>query len=339
MQGQLSDTSVADVLRAHCAEGLTGSVVITAGEEIGTVWLREGRIVGAEAPHRPARLGDRLVGAGLLEPRVLEQVLEHQRRAGGNAQLGAILVEQELLAPHVIRRFLKEQTLDALLELSGWRTGRFELRQGQPPAAPEVPFALTAPEALAEVARRSQEWEELSRTIPDLDVVPFVEPASQGGAAALEPDEFAVLTMVDGESSVRDLAEELGYGEFEAARIVYALVSLGMVRIGAGDEERPLGGAASAPPHHDVGRTDPVGEGEWRGRASAQEDDSDVAELLRELSWLSRGGRGDAPPPPMPAPRQETEREGPPTVRPSRQDRQAEQDEHKRRRRGLFGRR
>lgn len=231
MRGTLTRTSIADACREAARRSLTGTIEVAGGDGTGRIVTRNGRVAWAQSPAPRSRLGDRLVNAALLTPEQLTQALEAQQAAAEHTKLGAHLVEQGLVSRNVIRVFVQEQILDAVLDLVRWRDGTFEFVPMEP-LRERLPVDLAVDQLLVEVSRREGEWDQVQATIPDLDMVPDFVPGGSSAAASLEPDEFVVLTNVDGERSVRELAEDLGYGEFEAARIVYGLALLGVIDVG-----------------------------------------------------------------------------------------------------------
>ena len=233
MHGQLRARSVADVCRALAEESATGVLHIAGLEAAGRVVFDQGRLVAASSPTPGSRLGDRLVNGGLLAEEALERVLEEQTDAppGERPRLGQLLVDRGLVPLDAVRLVMQEQLLDAVFDLMDWREGTYRFEADAEPDAPEVPLAVPVDQALMEVSRRREEWESVSEVIPTLDAVPRFREGTSTSTADLEPDEFAVMASVDGVRSVRDLAYDLGYGEFEAARVVYALSLLGLVEV------------------------------------------------------------------------------------------------------------
>lgn len=262
MRGDLSETPAPEVCRSLAAARADGVLDVEGPDGRGTVVWREGRIVAATSPTPRARLGDRLVGAGLLDEQQLADVLRRQARDQDERRLGAILVADGLIAHETIRRFAHEQVLDALFDVLSWRYGAYRLEPWQLGEVPEVPLELTVEQVLVEVARRQREWSELAQVIPDLSAVPSFR-ASARSDAWLEPDEFAVLASIDGHRSVSELADDLGYGRFETARIVYGLHLLGVVDVAAPQDEigreleQALRGLIDAPDDHGLAETDP----------------------------------------------------------------------------------
>ncbi|MCC5949545.1 MAG: DUF4388 domain-containing protein, partial [Nitriliruptoraceae bacterium] len=243
---------MATICRHVSAEGRSGTLTVSGLDGPGSISFADGRIVAARSPVAGARLGDRLVGAGFLSEPDLRRVLDDQQREGSRARLGALLVERRLVTRDAIRLFLQEQTLDSLLELVRWRFGTYRFEDADPAADSDqtaVPVAMPVDDVLLVVGQRQREWMELSRVIPDLAAVPTFTAATTTVSATLEPDEFAVLASVDGERDLHQLAEDLGYHEFELARIVYGLTQLGVVDVLLPEDE--VGAALDAALHPD----------------------------------------------------------------------------------------
>jgi hypothetical protein len=237
MRGDLAKTSAADACRDLARRRLTGALEVVGPDGPGRIVFVEGRVTAAVSPTPRARLGDRLVGAGLLEDDALTTALRMQADEPGRARLGALLVERGLVARAAVRLFVQEQLLDALFEINGWRYGSFGFTAGRGVEVPEIPLSLSVDDALVEVSRRQREWAELSQLIPDLEAVPVFPGRGSSTVASLEPDEFAVLASIDDDRSIRELATDLGYGDFEAARIVYGLALLGVVEVRLPEDE------------------------------------------------------------------------------------------------------
>jgi hypothetical protein len=272
MHRELTATSIADACRDVAASRATGLLRVTHPRGLGQVGFEGGRVVSAGSPAPGARIGDRLVNAGLLDAEALAGVLRDQAGTAPTERprLGRLLVDAGLVTPDAVRLVVQEQVIDAVFELTTWERGSYDFIADGPHSTREVPLSVAVDQLLVEVARRREEWTALSRVIPDLGAIPRFREGSSASTAPLEPDEFAVLASVDGHRTIRELAEDLGYGEFEAARVIYALVLLGLVEvrrpvdeIGAALDdalayEPPGQEDADRPPAEPVGATEPL---------------------------------------------------------------------------------
>src|SRR5690606_21754450 len=84
-----------------------------------------------------------------------------------------------------------------------------------------------------EGARRIDEWARLESRIPNAEAVPWLAGGEDGahGPLDLRPAEWEVLAEIDGEKDLRQIAAALGRSSFEVAKIVYGLVSTGVVEV------------------------------------------------------------------------------------------------------------
>jgi hypothetical protein len=239
MRGDLSETPAADVCRVLAVDASSGVLDIEGPEGRGTVVFDGGDVVAATSPTPRARLGDRLVSAGKLEEDALADVLRSQGRDPAGPPLGSLLVDRGLVTYDAVRTVAEEQVIDAVFDVVGWPYGafRFEPEAERASATAAIPVRFAVDHLLVEVARRHEEWHDVRRVIPDLDAVPSFRPGATGAQTSLEPDEFTLLASIDGERSVRELADDLGYGHFEAARIVYGLTLLGIVEVALPEDE------------------------------------------------------------------------------------------------------
>jgi hypothetical protein len=84
-----------------------------------------------------------------------------------------------------------------------------------------------------EGARRIDEWSHIADRVPTLSAVPHLAALQEEHAAWLDllPSEWEVLTMINGERDLRTIAALLARSEFDIAKVVYGLVSTGVVEL------------------------------------------------------------------------------------------------------------
>ena len=85
-----------------------------------------------------------------------------------------------------------------------------------------------------EGARRIDEWSRMADRIPDAAVVPRLAPLDDGPESFIDllPREWEVLTVVDGERNLHDIARALVLPDFEVAKIIYGMLSTGLIDVG-----------------------------------------------------------------------------------------------------------
>jgi hypothetical protein len=130
---------------------------------------------------------------------------------------------------------------DAIYTLALWSTGDFRFSPGVETDARTISRSNT--NLLMEAARRSDEWKILSKKIPSTDSVPVLV-AREGMAepVTLTPQEWVVVTRVDGQRSIDDIARATRQSAFDVAKTLYGLVTADLVDVG-----RPGAPARPAP--------------------------------------------------------------------------------------------
>lgn len=216
MHGNLQGGSVADLLRDLAGTRSTAIVTLSGPRGQAAIHVHDGRIVAVTTPAPRARMDERL-SHGLIGSDDLAQV--------------AIAV------------FHQEELLDALLDISTWEQGSYEVSESGD--VRPGPVALDVEDAVPEVGRRRRQLQEMSGTVPGPGLAPTRtdRPLPPG----LEPDERAVLAAVDGTRDVRTLAGDLGFTVYETARVLHGLALLEVVEL---VDPRPS--AADEPPNEVV---------------------------------------------------------------------------------------
>ena len=159
-------------------------------------------------------------------------------------------MDRGLIPREALEELLLEQVADSVAVVIAWQAGDWSYRPGAV-RREDVPLRCSLENLLMEAARRQQELTILWERLGSADsVVDFARGATRN--LSLTADEWALLTRVDGRSSLRDIADESGYGELQTARILYGLVSTGVAAVAAPQPTAPVPTApvvvATAPP-------------------------------------------------------------------------------------------
>jgi hypothetical protein len=232
IEGPLKELSIHDVFQLLDLSRKTGTLRVASDlrQNAGTVFFEDGVVVGADIRSNSHPLGRLLVRAG----RVSEQDLARARAlqsAGDHRRLGEILLGDGLVTLRDLNRYVRHQIEEVVFELVGWSEGYFafeEGKQGEWPtdAATRIPTGVL----LMEAARRTDEWSRIEKKITHLGLVPKLAPVIDTAAPLdLLPAEWEVLTVIDGNRSVRDLAGAIGRPEFEIARTLFGMATAGII--------------------------------------------------------------------------------------------------------------
>jgi hypothetical protein len=233
IEGPLQDIGIHDVFQLLDLARKSGTLRVHSaarGSE-GHVYFQSGAVVHATMRDNPHVLGVLLLKAGKLSESQLREATSAQRR-GDKRRLGEILVAQGTVTRRDVDRSMRLQIESVVFELFSWKEGTFSFTDGDASDVDaDAAIRVSTESLLMEGARRIDEWSRMADRLPDALVVPRLAALDDGlePAIDLRPGEWEVLTMIDGERSVREIASSLGVSEFDVARTIYGMMSTGLI--------------------------------------------------------------------------------------------------------------
>lgn len=118
----------------------------------------------------------------------------------------------------------------AVYEMAIWSQGEFSFSPGE--LAETVTIRRSNANLMMEAARRLDEWRVLSRKIPSLDLVPyFPARGSAQDQVTLSPQEWILVTRVDGKRSIEEIATLLRWAAFDVSKLLFGLITSGLVAL------------------------------------------------------------------------------------------------------------
>lgn len=248
IEGPLRELAISDVFQLLDLSRKTGVLTIRneTRDRPAVVRFERGAVVGAEFPENSRRLGHLLLRAGKVTEGEIEMARRHQEGLPGTP-LGGVLIELGLVSETELRRQLRFQVEETIYELIRWKDGYFRFEETLPLDNGTISIRVPTESLLMEAARRIDEWTTLESKVAHMGVVPALVAGGgdDGPTLDLHPSEWEVLAEIDGERTLKAIATELGRGEFEVAKILYGLISTGVVEI---VDERPLQVTTTASP-------------------------------------------------------------------------------------------
>ena len=138
---------------------------------------------------------------------------------------------------------------EAVYALAIWSQGDFKFEPGT--ATPHRTISKSNTNLLMEAARRLDEWRVLSKKVPSTDWVPeFVVLDNREGQINLNTSEWMILSKIDGQRSVKQIAADCNLSVFDVAKILYGLVAAGLIGLKepTGSHPRPVAPRPAASP-------------------------------------------------------------------------------------------
>ncbi len=119
----------------------------------------------------------------------------------------------------------------AVYEMAIWSQGNFSFNPGE--ESEQVTIHMSNASLMMEAARRLDEWRVLSRKIPSLDLVPYFSSREQGAdQVTLSPQEWILVTRIDGELTIEEIADELKWAPFDVSKLLFGMITTGLVGLG-----------------------------------------------------------------------------------------------------------
>lgn len=122
---------------------------------------------------------------------------------------------------------------NAVYELAIWSQGTFLFKPGE--ECDKVTIHQSNATLMMEAARRLDEWRVLSRKIPSLDLVPYFTTREKGAdQVTLSPQEWILVTRVDGVDSIEEIANQLKWAPFDVSKLLFGMITKGLVALSSG---------------------------------------------------------------------------------------------------------
>ena len=201
IEGSLRELGLPEVFQLLDLSKKTGVLLVTSRlrDDEGQVYFERGRVVQAKVQSKPV---------APLDPRTVGE-REFERRNRGQVEV-------------------------AVYDLMAWREGSFRFEERDiVDVNPNQRVTIAIESLLMEGARRIDEWGRIADKIPNLKVVPVLAEAGEEHESHLDllPHEWEVLSLIDGQRDLRAIADLHGRDQFETAKVVYGLITTGVVEV------------------------------------------------------------------------------------------------------------
>jgi len=280
LKGSLKDFSIPDLFQLLNFGKKNGTLNLTRGQARGYICFRNGEVFFATTNWKRQSLGLKLLNAGIVTKAQIDEVLELQKTSARGQRLGQLLIRLEYITKEQLEVFVEEQIQDAVFEMLRWTDGDFDFQPGVVFPEEDIGLSISTEELIMEGSRRLDEWNRIEKKIPNLEVV-FKMTSMQGREAAqisLTPEEWMVLTHIDGEKTVRQIVELTGMSTLHTCKILYGLIGSGLLQNITPDLEEQEAGLRL---EHLAEELEKAGE-EKAGEAIFPEAEPEIAGALEE---------------------------------------------------------
>lgn len=207
----------------------TGSLTVNTGDVTKKVYMEKGNAVFASSTDEDERLGEILIKLGKITIEQYDRSVELFKETG--KRQGTILVELGYLTPKDIVLGVKSQVREIIYSLFQIEDAEYEFDEGQLPNREVITLQMSMGNLIYEGMKRINNVVRIKREIPDMNAVLELneDPMSLFQDIVLSHRDKAMLTMIDGTKTVKEIIDSTSTATFEAMKTLYVLYVAGFV--------------------------------------------------------------------------------------------------------------
>jgi hypothetical protein len=229
LKGNLHDFSTTQLLNLINLARKTGTLTVS-NSQVAQMAFRDGKLIYASMGDNSNSLAGVLYKSGVLTAEQ-RRVIQEKARGTSDKQLGHLLIQAGYVTQSDIIQSVRYHILDVAYKLFTWVDGlfRFDANRIPPPDRITVPIDLES--VIMEGSRRMKEWNRLQEELPNLDVtLRFAnQPNSRLQNVNLTIEEWRVVSYINPQNTIRQIADAVELNEFQMRRIVYGMLQAGLV--------------------------------------------------------------------------------------------------------------
>jgi hypothetical protein len=228
-RGDLSQTALPEILYTIHRFQVPGVIEASRDGALKRVYIKEGNVVHASSSDRDDSLGTWLLRSGTLTQEVFDETMAERERL--NKRYGVLLVERGVLSPSEIYRAIRQQIEAIVWSLFYWQDGSVIYSIGDFREPDSVRIQLPMPQVILQGIKRAPNAKAMAARLGRKETV--FEPCYRMEdliEAALDAEEYNLLSQVDGRRTLYDVCTQGPAGAAESAKVMYAFQVLQLIR-------------------------------------------------------------------------------------------------------------
>jgi curved DNA-binding protein CbpA len=207
----------------------TGTLTIDTADVTKKVFIDRGNAVFASSTDEDDRLGEMLIKLGKITIEQYDRSVELLKQTG--KRQGTILVELGYLTPKDLVMGVKSQVREIIYSLFQVEYAEYEFDEEQLPTREVITLQMSMGTLIYEGMKKINNVVRIKREMPDMNAVLKLneDPKSVFRDIVLSPPDKAMLAMIDGTITVRELLDGTSVATFEAIKTMYVLYVTGMI--------------------------------------------------------------------------------------------------------------
>ena len=229
-RGSLATTPLPTVLRKIFLRRMKGTLRVSRRDETRNLFFEGGELRTATSSREGQKIGAFLKRRGWITDRDLAWALETVTRLG-RVRLGKLLMERGIVTRAVLDAEMTRLVEEIVFSTFEWNEGDFRFEPSAGVVDPDVALGLSTAALIVEGIRRLPESDVFRERLGDGKGVLVLhgDPMLRFQYLPLTPQEAYLLSRVDGTLDLDGLLRLGGASRGAAAKILYALLSCGVV--------------------------------------------------------------------------------------------------------------
>src|SRR4030042_1562474 len=228
LAGSLETFNIANLLQFFSFDQKTGVLQIRGEGKTAEIFIKSGFIVYATSSQQEFRLGHLLKSEGVLSEEKLQECLQLAEEK--NQQLGRFLVEQGYISRSSLKDFLHLQAEEILYDIFLWEAGDFEYTDTPIDIKEKLFIPLNPMGIIMEASRRIDEQSIIKREIPGEQLIfKISQKMGETEKLKLTKNERRILSLMDGNRTVKQVINASGSAEPATYKIIYSLKMTGFI--------------------------------------------------------------------------------------------------------------
>lgn len=240
LAGNLKTVSFPDILQLLASGKKTGILEVKTSTRQKEVAFRVGNIIYASSVNSSEDLlGNMLLRRGKITKIELQRAIDLHKQTG--RQLGTTLIDMNLFSKEDIAECLRLQIEEIVYNLFAWDEGDFFFHEGAVPQNTPFLIEMNTMNVVMEGTRRIDEWMEIQKVIPSDEIIIALSTFPKIGRDELtiSLDEFRVMSLINGENTMKDIIYSSPLSEFVTCRAIYKLMINNLVEAIGKKEAEP----------------------------------------------------------------------------------------------------
>ena len=232
LKGNLKDFSTTQLLNLINLARKTGALTIESDSATAQMFFKEGKLVHASITGQDDQLTSILQKSGKITAEQA-RVIKTRSQVNTDKELGILLINARYISQEDILHSVRQHILETMYLLFTWVAGKFHFEPNRLPPSDRITVPVDIENIIMEGSRRIKEWERLQDELPDLDIaLKFTErPRARLRNISLSVDEWRVISFINPRNTIRQIAQYNSMNDFQIRKIVYGMLSAGLVEL------------------------------------------------------------------------------------------------------------